>query len=314
MAAIRWSAVFLSFGLVSAGPLAPLAQTEPVTAQLPKTADAKDSVPDAARALLGGWQNDEKGRAHFEPARVIFARQGTPVFFRAKYEPGKLLLYQWARQTTIEAKLADGVLTLTWPDGKRESFRKVDGGPGELEVKPLVLGEARELPADRIKAIQEELRRRRDNDQLARRNPEKAKELGNVDADNTAYLKKLVREVGWIDASRFGAEASSAAFLLVQHSMDLPLMLAALPAIEKDVKDKKLRDSQPYALLYDRVKIQLGCRQKYGTQLGTNDQKEWVVMPLVDRGKVDEFRKEIGLFPLAQYLKAFKNDVKFLED
>ena len=65
-----------------------------------------------------------------------------------------------------------------------------------------------------------------------------------VDADNTAWLREQMRELGWIDASRFGPDASFAAFLIVQHSQDLPLMLAALPEIEADVRAKRFNAHQ----------------------------------------------------------------------
>ncbi len=142
--------------------------------------------------------------------------------------------------------------------------------------------------------------------------------MATVDADNTKYLIELVREVGWIDVERFGAPAAGNAFLIVQHSGNLPLMLAALPPIEKDVKAKRL-DAQQYALLFDRVRVMLGERQRYGTQLGSNPQGELVVIPLESRERVDELRKELGLFPLGDYFKLFPGHengkpIQFAED
>jgi hypothetical protein len=203
--------------------------------------------------------------------------------------------------------------------GKEKTFRKLDALPPELELKPLKLGEAKELDADKVKEIKDELIRRRDTDQQVRKDPAKRKDMAKVDADNTAYLVKLVKDLGWIDAGRFGADVSNAAFLIVQHSGDLPLMSAALSPIEKDVKAKKLGDGQPYALLYDRLQLMLGKKQKYGTQIGQNAKGELFVLPLVDRAKVEEYRKEIGVnITLANYLRIYqqltKKEVKFLEE
>jgi hypothetical protein len=91
-------------------------------------------------------------------------------------------------------------------------------------------------------------------------------------------------------------------------------MLAALAPIEQDVKAKRLKDAQPYALLFDRTRLLLGEKQRYGTQIGADSKGGMVVLPLEDRQKVEEFRKEIGLFPLSKYLAAFGKDVKFLEE
>jgi hypothetical protein len=166
--------------------------------------------------------------------------------------------------------------------------------------------------------VQEELAKRLQADQEVRKDllkgndperlkdPAKLQAMMKVDAANTAYLVGLVKEVGWIDVERFGVEAANAAFLLVQHSGDLPLMVAVLPLIEKDVKTKRL-DGEPYALLYDRLQLMLGGKQRYGTQLGANDKDEPVVAALEDRAKVDQYRKELGMTPLADYLKLFES-------
>jgi len=104
----------------------------------------------------------------------------------------------------------------------------------------------------------------------------------------------------------------------VQHSGHIPLMLAALPPIEKDVKAKRL-NAQPYALLYDRLQINLGEKQRYGSQLGSNESGELVLMPLEDPARVEELRKEIGIFSLSKYLKFFEKQnggkaVKMMEE
>src|SRR5688572_2884971 len=108
------------------------------------------------------------------------------------------------------------------------------------------------LSSEKILAIQKELVERREREQAPRRelhilltsgrsqeaiqsSPVIA-EMQRIDNENVAYLKILIREHGWPDADRFGAEAASAAFLIVQHSNDTELMSSALPFIEADVK------------------------------------------------------------------------------
>jgi hypothetical protein len=175
----------------------------------------------------------------------------------------------------------------------------------EVEEKPaVVLGEVGPLPSERVDAISAELARRAAIDQAVRRDPDRRGEMSNVDAENTAWLTGLVREIGWIDAERFGAKTANAAFLLVQHSGDLPLMAAALPEIEKDVRAGRI-DAQPYALLYDRLHFMRGGKQRYGTQVVVRDDGSQVVERLEDPENVDERRREIGLGPLADYLKGF---------
>lgn len=179
--------------------------------------------------------------------------------------------------------------------------------PDELLQKPLALGTTK--PSElKIKEIQDELAKRHAEDQAIQRayykdpNPKRREEADEVMSNNTAYLLELVKEFGWIDVERFGVEASSSAFLIVQHSGHIPMMRAALPAIEEDVKAKKLGSAAPYALLYDRLALQLGGKQRYGSQTCRDAHGDQVVRPLENPGKVDDFRKELGLVPLAEYL------------
>lgn len=87
-------------------------------------------------------------------------------------------------------------------------------------------------------------------------------------------------------------------------------MTAALPEIEKDVRAKRLPDGQGYALLYDRLQLMLGRKQCYGSQIGQNDKGKLVVLPLEGRARVDEYRKEMSMPPLADYLALFERGGK----
>jgi hypothetical protein len=175
------------------------------------------------------------------------------------------------------------------------------------DPEPLAFGKPETVPAERVKLIKAELAKRLQTDQGVRTGTIDVAKMHSVDAENTAWLKSQVTELGWIDCRRFGVEASNSAFLIVQHSEDLPLMIAALPEIEKDAK-AKLVDAQGYTLLYDRTELYLGRKQRYGTQISIEDGR-LVVLPLQDRAKVEEFRKEVGLFPLATYLEMVKKQV-----
>ena len=202
--------------------------------------------------------------------------------------------------------------------GKTTTYRKLEKSPPEIQVKPLQLGNRAALSEESVLSIQAELKHRGKIDQVVRADPINRKEMARVDADNTSFLVKLVQEVGWIDVERFGASSSQSALPIVQHSGSIPLLLAALPPIELDVKAKRL-DAQPYALLFDRLKVTLGERQRYGTQLGSDEKGKLIVMPLEDRSRLEALRKEIGLFPFTDYLKLFEKQnggkpVKFADD
>ena len=106
--------------------------------------------------------------------------------------------------------------------------------------------------AEVLKEIQQELLTRMKEDQAVRTNAARYPELAAVDAANVKYLKELTQQYGWIDTERFGKMAAQVAFLLVQHSGDMPLMEAALSPIKADVLAKHM-SGDAYALLYDRI-------------------------------------------------------------
>jgi hypothetical protein len=124
--------------------------------------------------------------------------------------------------------------------------------------------------------------------------------------ENTLYVRNLVSKVGWIDVGRFGFGASNAAFLLVQHSWDVPLMRAVLPQLKEDV-DRGLMERDTYALLYDRLQLALGHPQLYGSQIA-RDSLGVFVLPVADPAHVEERRRQLGLIPLAEYVRVFGAD------
>jgi hypothetical protein len=115
------------------------------------------------------------------------------------------------------------------------------------------------------------------------------------------YLRGLMLQVGWIDAERFGYPTANAAFFFIQHSWDVPLMMAALPWIEKDVEAGRT-EGEDYALLFDRLQLAIGEKQRYGTQVGIDSSNAAFVFPLEEPERVDDHRKTLGLMPLAEYV------------
>ena len=64
------------------------------------------------------------------------------------------------------------------------------------------------------------------------------------------------------------------------------------------------------ALLYDRLQLNLGFKQRYGSQLSSDNFGNMTVPSLEDRSKVDEYRKALDMPPLAQYLAHWGDQAK----
>ncbi len=185
--------------------------------------------------------------------------------------------------------------------GQVTEYRRLNSVPAECAFKAVPVGQVHEVSRERADAVSREIHERMLRDQAAM----KAGIMGpasKVVVENREYLKALIQEVGWIDLHRFGPEGSGNAIILAQHSEDLSLMMTILPRVEKDYKNLGDR-SIMYAILYDALQRHLGRKQRYGTQTGRDSEGNPMILPLEDASKVEQFRREIGLPPLAEYLQ-----------
>jgi len=119
---------------------------------------------------------------------------------------------------------------------------------------------------------------------------------------NLEELEVLLQEKGWPKRSQVGPEAAGAPFFVLQHS-NASAQEKYLPMFEKCCRENEA-DWQQYALMFDRMRMNQNLPQKYGTHYNLDNRatNERILYPLEDETKVDEWRKEIGLEPLKDYL------------
>ncbi|RZJ24890.1 MAG: hypothetical protein EON85_13865 [Brevundimonas sp.] len=128
-----------------------------------------------------------------------------------------------------------------------------------------------------------------------------SRQMCETDGENTAWLKADLAANGWYRISVFGDVPSRAAWLMIQHADRDPgfqqQMLALLQplALEKEVEPWDV------ALLYDRVAMNAGRPQRYGSQGRCVARNVWGPQPLEDEARVDEYRASVELPPLAEY-------------
>ena len=126
--------------------------------------------------------------------------------------------------------------------------------------------------------------------------------MARTDSANTDWLKTWVRQWGWPTVEGVGHDAVQAAFLIVQHAVhDTAFMSEMLPAIRESHRRGDL-DGGAVAMLTDRIEVKAGRPQIYGTQLSLRDGR-WVLDPIADSAGVDARRRQMGLPPLAEYLR-----------
>jgi hypothetical protein len=118
-------------------------------------------------------------------------------------------------------------------------------------------------------------------------------------------VESIFTQYGFPGFDKVGEEGSQHFWLIVQHCDKYPaFQKKVLNAMEKEVK-KHNANPNNYAYLYDRVKVNAGEKQLFGTQVTYEVATTGRAIPkigLIDSANVDKLRKDYNLDPLKDYL------------
>lgn len=116
-------------------------------------------------------------------------------------------------------------------------------------------------------------------------------------------LEEILNQYGYPGYDLVGEKAEQAYWVMVQHSdFDPEFQKKVLVELEKQVQ-KDNANSRNFGLLTDRVKINTGQKQIYGTQVTYISEKcQAIPKPLEDSTNVNKRRAEVGLPPIEEYL------------
>ena len=118
---------------------------------------------------------------------------------------------------------------------------------------------------------------------------------------HTTLLKEMLKKYGFPNFDKVGKESSNNYWLCVQHcDHDLKFQEKVLKLMKKEVKSKKA-NSTNFAYLTDRVNLNSGKPQIYGTQVTYKDRTA-IPKELKNAATVNKRRKEMGLEPIEEYL------------
>lgn len=128
-----------------------------------------------------------------------------------------------------------------------------------------------------------------------------------VDVSNTDRLREILAEHGWPGESMVGIDGVRDAWLLAQHAdHDLSTQRRALELLSRAVADGEA-DARHEAFLIDRVRMNEGREQLYGTQMFDFRDGVGIPWPIEDVDAVDRRRASVGLEPLAEYAASFSS-------
>jgi len=119
---------------------------------------------------------------------------------------------------------------------------------------------------------------------------------------NEKKVKTILDKYGWPTKEMAGEQGNWTICNVIQHS-DNEVRIQYLPMMRQAVKDKKL---EPRFLVRaeDRIATERGDLQIYGGQMKYYPEtKSFNVWPVYDPINIDKRRAEIGLEPIAEFLK-----------
>ncbi len=160
------------------------------------------------------------------------------------------------------------------------------------------------------RALCNRLSRLRKADQAVRKAPIDPMKMREVDDNNFRELKEILRAHGVPDRRRIGTRAAETFHILVMHAPDLEFQRAMLPRMEEAAAQGKIR-AERAAYLEDRIRDALGRPLRFGTQFSCNPKTgKLEPRPVEDVERLDERRRQYGLYPFGLYACALKHEMR----
>lgn len=126
--------------------------------------------------------------------------------------------------------------------------------------------------------------------------------------ERTDRLREIIAEYGWPTFRLVGTDGATAAWVIAQHADHDPAFQRYALRLMRAAARQGQADPVELAYLTDRVAVNTGRLQVYGTQVTCVDGAV-APRPLIDPEHVDERRAAVGLGPLQEYLDGFPGDL-----
>lgn len=132
------------------------------------------------------------------------------------------------------------------------------------------------------------------------------KNWAEADRINELKAKSIIKKYGYPGYDLVGSSSDSF-WAIVQHcDDDVPFQERVLALMKQQIA-KNNASKEKYAYLTDRILVNKDQKQIYGTQLSRDSKTgKYSPFPLKDPKLVDKLRQEVGLEPLASYVKNFQ--------
>ena len=134
-------------------------------------------------------------------------------------------------------------------------------------------------------------------------------DIGKKDSVNLIKVQSILDKYGWLGPDVVSNTGSITLFIVIQHA-DQQVQEKYLPMMRDAVKKGNAKPAD-LALLEDRVALEEGKKQIYGSQIALDPKTgKNSIRPIEDEPNVNKRRAAVGLEPLEEYAKQYGIDYK----
>ncbi len=132
---------------------------------------------------------------------------------------------------------------------------------------------------------------------------EAMQEMQRVDKLNQEQICKILDSRGLVGSDKVG-DAVGTFWAVIQHS-DINIQKKYLPLFQEAALKGDIA-KEGVAMMEDRINMFEGKPQRYGSQIEEDEHGNPRLYQLLDESKVDEWRSEMGMEPLEDYLRKMR--------
>ncbi|MGD1840067.1 MAG: DUF6624 domain-containing protein [Thermonemataceae bacterium] len=127
---------------------------------------------------------------------------------------------------------------------------------------------------------------------------------------NAEVLNEIIDDIGYPTSEKVGAEASEAAWLVIQHAIGKPSFMKKCAALLESLVSEYKIDLRPLVYLTDRIAVFEGKPQLYGTQFDWDENGLLSPSLFDDLTKVNQRRKALGFNTLEEQTQLMRKQVE----
>lgn len=133
--------------------------------------------------------------------------------------------------------------------------------------------------------------------------------MREVHERNATRLLALIESHGWPVRALVDGDGAEAAWLILQHAIGNPALQRRGLELMNEALSRGGASPAHVAMLEDRIRVNEGKGQRYGTQFDWDREGQMSPLPIDDAADVDARRAAVGLPPLAEDIRRMRQQM-----